>query len=471
MRSCYVSLLLCVLILAPDAAEAQSASARIYVRRIEFQGAEGIDDEVLRRELLQLEGAYLNTVALEQSRLQLEQLPYIEGARAVLQPIDGISDQVDVLITVTRAPPRRYGGGGAYSEAQRASVHGYFTNENIFGTGQRFSAAANVSEFRTVAELSHTDPFTRSARVSRTLSLTSRQVDQLTADTAEMEVDLTSARLAYSWRTGERQATSLGLALNDVALTTGSLASEQFLDWVQRNGNPSTDDTAFSTEFWSADFLLRWRQDTRNRRVFPDRGIEQSLTFRAAIPSSEAEFYTIDYELTKYWPLMGQWTARLDAKLGYGAAYGSATSSLPPYLNWFAGGPDSVRGYRESQLGPQDSLGKPYGGNLFVSGQFELMMPLPEKWRERLRIGVFYDVGNVFSTEDVAFLDGTGERLDHGFEFSRMRQSAGVSARVLIPIGVVRLSYGIPLNADDDHPNPFLRDDTERFQIAIGVDF
>jgi outer membrane protein insertion porin family len=471
VRSCYPSLLVLVLASVPGVGEGQSESARIYVRRIEFQGVEGIADEVLRRELVQLEGTFLNTVALEQSRLQLEQLPYIESARALLQPIDGALNQVDVLIDVTQAPARIYGGGGAWSESQGASIHGYFTNENIFGKGQRFSATANLSELRTLAELSHTNPFTGSARVSRTISLASRRLDQLTTDTTELEADITSAQLTFAYRTGERHSIGLGLALNDAGLATKSVASDQWVAWVLGNGNPTVDGTVFSTDFRSVEFLLRWRQDTRNRDIFPDRGLEQSVTLRSAIPGSEVEYYAIDYALTRHWPLNGRWEARLDAGLGYGAAYSSATSSLPPFLNRFAGGPDSVRGYRGGWLGPRDSLGNPYGGNLFAAGQFELMMPLPEKLRGRMRIGIFYDIGNAFSTEDVTFLDGTGESLDYGFEFSRMRRSAGISARVLIPVGVVRLSYGIPLNADDEHPNPYLRDDIERFQIAIGVDF
>ncbi len=388
-----------------------------------------------------------------------------------MRPVDGAPNQVDILITVTTAPARRYGGGGAYSEAQRASLHGYFINENIFGTGQRFSATANVSDLRTLAELSHTNPFPHSDRISRTVSLSSRQVDQLTADTTELDADLASARLEYGYRTGEHHALTLGLALHSVDLATGSVVSDQRLDWVQRNGNPTIRGTTFSTNFWTVEFLLRWRQDTRNRRVFPDRGMEQTLTLRSAVPGSEVEYYTIDYQLTKYWPLNDQWTARFDTRLGYGREYGSSTSFLPPYLNWFAGGPNSVRGYRESRLGPQDSLANPYGGNLFVSTQFELMMPLPEKWRERTPIGFFYAIANAFSTEEVTFLDDTGQSLDYGFKFSRLRQSIGISARARIPIGVLRLSYGIPLNAEDDNPNRFLRDDIERFQVTIRVDF
>ncbi|MCH9005834.1 MAG: outer membrane protein assembly factor BamA [Proteobacteria bacterium] len=464
-------LLAFLLALMPSPLQAQSGDGRIYVRRIEFLGTDRVDDQVLRRELLQLEGSHINTVALEQSRLRLERLPYVERAQITQRPVEGALDQVDLLITITEAPARRYGGGGGYSESHRVSVHGYFINENLLGTGQRFAARAEASEFHTAAELSHTDRYARPDGVSRTITISSRRIDQLTADTSELEVDLTRARLEYGYRVAERQSIRFGFGLQDAKLTTGSLASTQLVDWVQNNGNPSVQGTEQSTDFLSAEFLFGWHHDTRDRNVFPSRGIEQRLSLMIAVPGSEIEYYAIDYELSKYWPLNGGWTAKIATQLGFGSKYGSTTSSLVPNLNWFAGGPNSVRGYRENRLGPKDSLGNPYGGNLFVSTQFELMMPLPEKWQKRLRIGFFHDMGNVFSTEDISFLDDDGQSLDYTFKFSELRQSIGIAAQFLLPLGVLRLSYGVPLNAEQDNPNRFLRDDIQRFQVAIGIDF
>ncbi len=467
----YLFLFAFYLTLMPALAQAQAGDGRIYIKRIEFLGTDRINDKVLRRELGQLEGTHINTVELEESRLRLEQLPYVESAHIVLRPVKDAADQVDILITITDAPARRYGGGGGYSESQRASIHGYFINENIFGTGQRFSARAEASEFRIAAELSHTNPFTLKEGVSRTIAIDWRDIDQLTADTTELEADLTRARLEYSYQIAERQSIRLGLALQDAQLTTAPLTSSQLEDWVRNNGNPTMQGNLYSTDYWTADLIMGWHHDTRDQRIFPNRGIEQLLNLKIAVPGSEIEYYTIDYELSKYWPLNGGWTAKLNTKLGYGAKYGSSTTSLAPNLNWFAGGPNSVRGYRENRLGPQDSLGNPYGGNLFVSSQFELMMPLPKKWQRHTRIGFFYDVGNVFSTENIGFLDDDGQSLDYGFDLSELRQSAGIAAQFRLPLGLLRLSYGVPLNADHNNPNRFLRDDIERFQIVIGVDF
>ena len=466
-----LSLLALLIILMSSEVQAQVGDGRIYVRRIEFLGTNRIDDQVLRRELLQLEGTHINTVALEQSRLRLERLPYVERAQVTQRLVKHAPDQVDVLITITEAPARRYGGGGGYSESHRASVHGYFINENILGTGQRFAARIEASEFHTAAEVLHSDPYTRPNGISRTVAISSRRIDQLTADTSELEANLTAGLLEYGYRVAERQAIRFGLGLQDAELITGPLASDQLVDWVRNNGNSTVQGNESSTDYLTVQFLFGWHYDKRDKKVFPTRGLEQLFSFKATVPWSEVEFYVVDYELSKYWPLNGRWTAKMGTKLGFGAKYGSKTSSLPPNLNWFAGGPNSVRGYRENRLGPKDSLGNPYGGNLFVSAQFELMMPLPEKWQKHLRIGFFYDIGNVFSTENVSFVDDDGQSLDYAFEFSELRQSVGIAAKILIPLGVLRLSYGVPLNAENDNPNRFLRDDIERFQIAIGVEF
>ena len=466
-----LSLLAFLIILMSFELPAQVGDGRIYVRRIEFLGTNRIDDQVLRRELLQLEGTHINTVALEQSRLRLERLPYVERAQVTQRPVKHAPDQVDVLITITEAPARRYGGGGGYSESHRASLHGYFVNENILGTGQRFAARIEASEFRTAAEVLHSDPYAQPNGISRTIAISSRRIDQLTADTSELEANLTAGLLEYGYHVAKTQAIRFGLSLQDAELITGPLASDQLVDWVRNNGNSTVQGNESSTDYLTAQFLFGWHYDTRDKKVFPSHGLEQLLSFKTAVPGSEVEFYVVDYELSKYWPLNGRWTAKMGIKLGFGAKYGSKTSSLPPNLNWFAGGPNSVRGYRENRLGPKDSLGNPYGGNLFVSAQFELMMPLPEKWQKHLRIGFFYDIGNVFSTENVSFLDDDGQSLDYAIELSELRQSAGIAAKILIPLGVLRLSYGVPINAEDDNPNRFLRDDIERFQIAIGVDF
>ncbi|MDJ0911106.1 MAG: FtsQ-type POTRA domain-containing protein [Woeseiaceae bacterium] len=467
----HLLLLVLLLFFEPSMAQQQAGDGRVYVRYIVFQGTDRIDDEVLRRELLQLEGTFIDTVALENSRRRLERLPYVQQAAIGQRPVDGAPDQVDIVIAITDAPAREYRVGGAWSESRGFSGFGYFVNENVLGTGQRFFAQAEASDIYRAAQVAHTDRFASVNGINRTIGFSWREFDKLTVDTTDFEGDLARLTLEYGYQIAERQSIRFGLALQDVELNTGAIASSQLEDWVRQNGDPIDRVGGASTEALTAEVLLGWHQDTRDTAAFPNSGMEQQLGLRVAVPGSELEYYTLEYEADKYWSFNGGWTAHVGVDLGYGQQYGSSTTSLPPNLNWFAGGPNTVRGYRENRLGPRDSLGNPYGGNLLVSGQFELMMPLPEDWRRTTRIGFFYDVGNVYSTEDISFVDTDGISLDYGFELSELRQSVGVAARFRTPLGLLRLSYGVPLNADDDDPNRFLRDDVENFQIAIGGEF
>jgi outer membrane protein insertion porin family len=456
--------LLAAILLMPLAVAAQAG--RTYVRRIEFEGVASIQDEVLRREMLVLEGTYLDVVALEQSLRRLERLPYVDSARVALRPVPDVPDLVDVVITITEMPARRYGGGAGYAESLGVSVQGYFTHENLFGTGQRFSAEVDLSEHRQFASVSHTDPYAHRDGVSRHIALTSQRIERLAEDSSELDAELSAARLEYGYRSGLWQRLTLGLELADTTLAPGTLASDQLLAWITANGD--THAGSPTTQFTELDFLLGWRYDTRDRAIRPARGTEHVLRLTAALPGSEVEYYLLDYELAHYRPIGERWTAALRAQLAFGEAYGGETSSLPPYLNRFAGGPGTVRGVDAAGLGPRDSLGNPYGGNLLTAAQFEVLTPWPGRAGERLRVGFFYDLGNVFETEGVAFADSAGQPLDFSFDGSDLQHSAGVAAEVLIPLGILRLSYGIPIDRDT---TPFGRDGEDRLQIAIGVDF
>jgi outer membrane protein insertion porin family len=143
---------------------------------------------------------------------------------------------------------------------------------------------------------------------------------------------------------------------------------------------------------------------------------------------------------------------------------------LPPFRNRYAGGPGSVRGFKESYLGPRDSIGNPYGGNLLFVNQFELVIPTPEKISGSTRIALFYDVGNVFSTGGVPFFDRLGDPMEYDFDYDNLKKSVGIGVEWLAPLGLLRFSYALPLN-DDDLTDRYYGDETEGFQFSIGNAF
>jgi outer membrane protein insertion porin family len=168
--------------------------------------------------------------------------------------------------------------------------------------------------------------------------------------------------------------------------------------------------------------------------------------------------------------LPGAFRFKINSDLAFGDAYGDETTALPPFRNFFGGGPGSVRGFKESYLGPVDSQFNPNGGNMLVASQFELIVPTPEKIAGSTRIAVFYDVGNVFHTGGIDFYDKLGDPLYYDFDYDELKHSVGVAVEWLAPLGLLRFSYASPLNADDD-TDRYYADEVERFQFSVGNAF
>jgi outer membrane protein insertion porin family len=177
-----------------------------------------------------------------------------------------------------------------------------------------------------------------------------------------------------------------------------------------------------------------------------------------------------DYEFTQYIPIWGPFTAKANLRVSYGDSFGG-TTALPPYRLFYGGGPDTVRGFRESRLGPKDDFGNPYGGNLLVVGRTELILPMPAKWQTSARVSLFHDIGNVFSTSNTQFYGRDGlTPVTYKFKSSNLRRSAGLSVEWLAPLGLFRFSYAIPLNASKGG-NVVWPDEKERFQFSVGQAF
>jgi outer membrane protein insertion porin family len=293
-----------------------------------------------------------------------------------------------------------------------------------------------------------------------------------------------AAGLDYAYPITEYQTLRYGVSLQDASLLTNNFGSaKQAQQWVQQNGKSYSrveDDgfgniiTFYGTRFKTAELLVGWSYDSRNRALFADHGTRNSLSLSYTAPGSDVEYYVANYEFLHYVPLFGRFALALNAELGYGQALGG-TTALPPFRQFFAGGPDSVRGFRESRLGPKDDFGNPYGGNMKAIGRTELILPLPEKFATSARLSLFYDIGNVFSTGNrVAFNktqpDGTLKPIDYDFAYNELKKSAGIAVQWLAPLGLFRFSYAFPLNAQPESDIRY-KDEEERFQFSIGQAF
>jgi len=459
---------------------------RVYVRHILFNGVTKINDDVLRREMRQLEGAWLSNLLVERSKQRIQRLPFIEKVESETTPVPGTADLVDIEFEIKEGPSAQLGGGIGYSESQSFILNGNYADSNFLGSGERISVDLNSGRFSKVYGFSHTNPYTNIDGVARTLSLTYRDVTQFVSASSDFSSESFVVSVDYGYPITEFQGLRVGLSAQRSSLITGEGSAEQARSWVRTNGDyriqivPEQDfgggfvipGTALdTTQFDSFDLTVGWSYDSRNRALFADRGMRHSLALSYALPFSDVQYATVNYDYLQLVPIVGRWTLALAAELGYSQELGDTTAP-PPFRNFFAGGPDTVRGYRESRLGPKDSFGNPYGGNLKVTARAELIIPTPEKWATSARATVFFDIGNVFSTR--GFYEFTGidgvTPVDYKFKYDNLRQSTGVAVQWLAPLGVFRFSYALPLNPFRGDGVQFA-DEEERFQFTIGQAF
>jgi outer membrane protein insertion porin family len=448
--------------------------SRVYVRRINFNGVSEIDDEVLRREMRQMESAYLSNRLVDRSKVRLQRLPYIEEVEVSNTPVPGSPDLVDVDFDIKYRMPGQFSGGLGYSESQKLMLNGSIVHTNFLGTGNRVALEAVSGRFQKFVSLSHTDPYRSMDGIRRTVSVNFRDITQFTSASSDFSTTSAGATLNYGYPITEYQTLSFGLNYQRAELLASTSSTQQAQDWVENNGNTFVQDTGTGlvftgTEFSTIELITGWTFDSRNRSLFPNRGTRQQVVLSMAVPGSDVEYYTARYNFTKYIPLFGNWVGRINAEFALAEALGDTTAA-PPFKQFYGGGPTSVRGYRESYLGPRDSFGRPYGGNVLVASQLELILPLPDKWASQARASLFYDIGNVFNTGEVAFTDKLGSPIEYKPEFDELRASVGIGVQWLAPLGLFRFSYAYPLNEYLGNDR-FYGDELERFQFSIGQAF
>jgi outer membrane protein insertion porin family len=448
--------------------------SRVYVRRINFNGTDSVNDEVFRREMVQLEGSYLSNTLLETSQIRLQRLPYVDSAEFETIPVPGSPDLVDVEWAIEEGLPGQFGGSLGYSQTYGVTLGGNFIHSNFMGTGNRVATEITGGEFAKLYNVNYTDAYRTIDGMSRTLSFSYRDISQFTSGASDFSTETFAIGADWNYPITLNQYLRFGFSLQQAELATGFFSSAQAAEWVTNNGTPfevpGSDGRFFGTQVQSLELTAGWIFDSRNRFLFPDSGTRIGFSLSATAPGSDAEYYVTRFDFTKYFPLFGDWLFRINSRLSFGDAYGEKTTALPPFRNFFGGGPGSVRGYKESWLGPRDSLRNPYGGNALFATQFELIIPTPEAMAGSARISLFYDVGNVFSTGGVSFFDKLGDPVEYDFNYDNLKQSIGLAVEWLAPMGLLTFSYGVPLN-NDAETDRFFGDETEEFQFRVGNAF
>lgn len=396
---------------------------RVYVRRINFSGNTKTRDVVLRREMRQFESSWISTSAVERSRIRLQRLGFFEEVNVETPAVSDSTDQVDIEFTVVERPSGNLSAGLGFSQNQGIVVSSSITQENFLGTGHRVSANFSNSSAKTRYGLSWTNPYFTQDGVSLTVDSYYRSTDAQESNVSDYSLEELAGGVEMGIPINEFDYVDVGMRIERIDFSPGSNASNEVLAFRQQEGD----------QFANLLLTGSFSRDSRNSRLLPSKGSFSSLTAEVGVPGSDLSYYKLKARHQQFFPLSKDFTVLLNGVLGFGGGLAD-TSELPLIDNFFAGGIRSVRGYEANTLGPRDSKNQPLGGALLMTGNAELILPLPflEDARQ-IRVTGFFDVGQVF---------GPGETFDVG-EF---RSSVGLSTIWLSPLGALTFSAALPLN-------------------------
>ena len=470
---------------------------RVYIHRIKFVGNSKTKDEVLRREMRQMEGAWFSQAAIDRSKVRLQRLTYFENVEIETPAVPGTDDQVDVVVTVSERPAGSFTVGLGFSQVQGLIASLSIQQDNFIGSGKRLGLGISHSRIINSINVTYDNPYWTDDGVSRGFYARYQEFDQSRANISAftsseyalgMNFGIPVTEVDYLRSGGGFRHSQINIGFpecvvdeeNQVTCVLKPTDREPLSHTLDHNGDGiiSPDERQFDIIDWT----LSWTRDSRNHFLNPSRGSAQSLSLQMALPGSTREYYKLYYRGAKYWPIWGGLVFAIKGNLGYGDAYDDydrtslatpVDTTLPPgydgsrcnqndvialdtglpfFEHFYSGGVRDLRGYSDNTLGPKDAFCRAVGGDFKVAGGLELAFPTP--WvgnKSGTRIALFVDTGNVY--ENV-----------QAFDANELRGSFGISVTWEAPVGPIVISYAFPFN---DQPG----DRTEDLQFSFGTTF
>ncbi len=411
---------------------------RTYVRRINIRGNFRTKDEVFRREMRQLESSFLSKEKVKRSKERIQRLPFVKAVKISTSPVAGHSDQVDLDVVVSEQSSNRFNAAVGYSGNGVLFSVG-LTQNNFMGTGKSLTLAATNSKSTKNFRLSYNNPYHTVDGVGRGFNVYYNKNDASKDDVSDYSSNTYGADVNYTIPISEDNSIRFSIGGEHREIVTTLSAPDYIKDFVKDNGDTYNNILG----------KISYVHDTRDRFLFPTKGVRHNIVLAAGLPGSDLEYYKLKYRGAVYAPVSKKVTFALKGGVSYGKSYGK-TSKLPFFERFYSGGISTVRGFDNNSLGPKDSNGDSKGGTLGVNARAELLFPAPfAEDVDGLRMSAFIDAGNVF---------------DDKFDAADIRYSAGLSATWISPIGPFTLSYAKPLNAKDG-------DETQQLQFSIGASF
>ncbi|QLE84880.1 MULTISPECIES: outer membrane protein assembly factor BamA [Shewanella] len=477
---------------------------RVYVRSINFAGNQVTKDEVMRRELRQMEGAWLNSSQVELSKGNLNRLGFFETVDTETVQVPGTDDLVDVAFNVKEQPSGSFNAGVGYGTESGLSLQFGVQQSNFLGTGNQAGINLNTNKYSKNVNLSFTDPYFTKDGISLGGSIFWNEFDAQEANLERYKNSSYGIAVNSGFPINEYNRINGGIGYRHNSISEIS-AYEQALRFynIYRDPNDPNADLAFD----NFEANIGWSRRTLNRGTFPSSGSSQRFNAKMTIPGSDLQYFKTDFNTDFYFPLNRSHSFVLltKARLGYGNGYGQFNDNdqiLPFWENYYSGGSSSLRGFKSNSVGPRSfylyrggepcspdpsgdgctlpgdpnridvSEGRSIGGNAIATATIEMIVPTPfldEAYTNSVRTSFFVDAGNVWDTEfdydSYRFLPAEQfAKLEDYSDPGRIRASAGMSVQWLSPMGPMVFSLAWPIKEYED-------DDTEIFSFNIGQTF
>ncbi|WP_205596266.1 outer membrane protein assembly factor BamA [Modicisalibacter sp. 'Wilcox'] len=431
---------------------------RAYVRRINFEGNTTTQDEVLRREMTQMEGAPASTDKISQSKQRLERLGFFKQVDVETRPVPGEPDQVDVTYNVEEQPSGSISASVGFSQTAGVIYGASLSQKNFLGTGNRVNIGAQRSDTYTKLNFGYTDPYWTLDGISRGFNVFYRKTDYKNSDISTYSTDAYGGNINFGYPVNDITRLNFGVGLENLSINTYSDTPAEIIEYVDGQGK---DAIAYK-------LTASWTRNNLDRGILPTDGSYQRLSLETAVPGSDAQYYKLRYRGQKLFELSTDWSLKFSSTFGYADTVGN--DPYPFYENFYAGGLGSVRGFSGNTLGPKTTRrgtgnNDTLGGNVLVEGSAELIYPFPFVEDHRtLQTSVFLDAGNTYLTDCYDVPSGYSSSCESGVQLDQLRYSAGLGLSWLTPVGPLTFSIAQPLNDKSG-------DDTQVFQFSLGQTF
>jgi outer membrane protein insertion porin family len=410
---------------------------RVYVRRIGISGNTNTRDEVIRREMRQLESGWYSTEKLNRSKQRIDKLGFFSDVQIDTPGVPGTSDQVDVDVKVNERATGNLTFGVGYSSAEKVILSAGVSQSNIFGSGNALSFQVNSGSINRTYALSYTNPYYTDDGVSRGFDIYRRDVNASSLAVASYKTSTIGGGVRFGVPVTEYDTVNYGLAYERTGIELQPTTPQRYVDFVNEFGAQT--DTILGTVGWS--------RDKRDSVIYTTSGTFQRITVDVGLPGADLTYYRTTLQHQWYYPLTRDYTLHFNGQIGYADGYDN--KPLPFYKVFYLGGVNSVRGYETASIGPKDSNGDSLGGSHQLLANLEFLFPFPGLAKDRsVRLSWFVDAGVV------------GEKYD----FGEMRYSTGLAFNWFSPVGPLKLSFGKALNPQPD-------DRLQRIQFSFGTTF